>query len=153
MEESRLELLVQHDARVPPGLTCATCKYELTGLDTSDVCPECGLWVRDTIETLRAVPSPWPAWLRLLRSGYFASFTTLLLAASISPLAGRYLGMTLAWYRTQFIEILALCAFVTILLGFALFIFLAMRGHWLAWWVLCTGPILIYLLLGALGQP
>ena len=87
-----------------------------------------------------------------MRSIYFAAFALIVTAPWVLPPIGRTLGMSRAWYRTQFAETLALCCLAAMLLGVTLFITLSTRGHWLAWLVLCTGPVLVYFCLGALGQ-
>src|SRR5579862_1700266 len=53
----------------PPGLLCAKCQYELTGLPGAGVCPECGFSVIESLEAerkrLAALRPQAPVWLAL----------------------------------------------------------------------------------------
>jgi len=134
-------------SRAESGTQCWKCKYELGGLDTAGVCPECGHWVTDTIESIRDAPVPWPAWLRLLRSLYFAAVIILVVSPWLARELWILLGMSRTWPHSQFDDALHLCVFALLPLAFILFVALEARRHALAWLVAFSYLVVVWLLL------
>lgn len=140
-------------SRAQSGIPCWQCKYELSGLDTVGVCPECGHWVTDTIESIRNASVPWPTWLRLLQRVYFGAVVVLVVTPWLARQLWLLLGMSRAWPHSQFHDALNLCVFALLPLAFSLFIALEARRHALAWLVAFSYLVVVWLLLlPALGQ-
>lgn len=121
-------------------LTCARCKYDLSGLPDDGVCPECANPIGDSI---RRRKRPWPKWLRLLRTAYFTAFATLIAAPYALPPIARALGLPVVWgWAGVFGEVMAVCILLTAPLGLVLAVALPSRSSWLTYVVAGTLVVL-----------